>query len=478
MTDKNSLKDTKKPFSFLYEKVYSLRTKLILFILLGILAGGAAYLLLRVSLISFVNAYYVSPLKKQEREDAFLGDLQKYVTENAVTAADANKISDWARKNRYVYLALYNGEELLYASRGGTTGVHGLMGDGSGGITVDYPTREELVRYAEEKGFGIVTLTDGTSLYVSLAEFTEYLYYDLANIVSLVAGVLVITLVLMIYYSGIANRISRLADDVSIVSAGDMKHTVRSDDVQDELSKLSENVEQMRSSLIDTLDGERKVLEMNRDLITSMSHDIRTPLTVLLGYLDVMKLHTDKGSEMEKYIAASEATAVRLKNLSDDMFRYFLAFGNSELELHRAYYDADTLFSQMLAEHILLMRERGYTVNVTVTGEIFGNALVFVDAPFLMRIFDNIFSNFQKYADKDAPITFRGTLDSDNLYLHITNKIKENDHAESSRIGIRTCERIADAMKIGFSYEVADGLYTTCLSFPYTEEKGDDDIVL
>ena len=76
MTDKNSLKDAKKPFSFLYEKVYSLRTKLILFILLGILAGGTAYLLLRVSLISFVNAYYVSPLKKQEREDAFLGDLQ------------------------------------------------------------------------------------------------------------------------------------------------------------------------------------------------------------------------------------------------------------------------------------------------------------------------------------------------------------------------------------------------------------------
>lgn len=465
-------------FSFLHEKAYSLRTKLLLFILLAALVGGTSYLIVRVSIVSFVNTYYVSPAKKREREDAYLSDLQKYVTDNAVTAAEANKISDWARKNRYVYLALYNGEELLYASRGGTTGGHGIMGDGSGGITVDYPTRDELLRYAEEKGFGIVTLTDGTSLYVSLAEFTEYLYYDLANIVSLIVALLAVTLILMTYYSGIANRISRLADDVSIVSDGDMKHVVRSDDVQDELSKLSENVEQMRSSLIETLDGERKVLEMNRELITSMSHDIRTPLTVLLGYLDVMKLHAASDSEMEKYIAASEATAVRLKNLSDDMFRYFLAFGGSELELHLASYDADTLFDQMLTEHILLMREQGYTVEVSIVGETFSDACVYVDAPYLMRIFDNIFSNLSKYADKETPITFLGTIDSENIYLQIRNKIRENDRAESSGIGVRTCERIADAMKIGFAHESADDFYITHLTFPYTEKKGDDDIVL
>ena len=478
MTEKKANERTKKPFSFLREKAYSLRTKLLLYILLGLLVGGTAYLIVRVSIISFVNTYYVSPEKKREREDAYLSDLQEYVTQNAVTAVDASRISEWARKNRYVYLALYNGEELLYASRGGTTGGHGLMGDGSGGITVDFPTREELIRYAEEKGFGVVTLTDGTSLYVSLAEFTEYLYYDLANIASLVVGVLAVTLILMLYYSGIANRISRLADDVSIVSDGDMKHVVRSDDIQDELSKLSENVEQMRSSLIKTLDGERNVLEMNRELITSMSHDIRTPLTVLLGYLDVMKLHAASDSEMGKYIAASEATAVRLKNLSDDMFRYFLAFGNSEVELHPAVYDADTLFGQMLAEHILLMREQGYTVETHITGTVYGEACICVDAPYLMRIFDNLFSNLSKYAEKDAPIVFDGNIDSDNIYMQITNKIKRNDHAESSGIGIRTCERIADAMKIGFSCETRGDCYITCLTFPYTEKKGDDDIVL
>lgn len=478
MTDRQDRKGGKKPFYFLYEKVYSLRTKLLLFILLSALIGGAIYVIVRVSMISFINTYYVSAEKKQEREDAYLSDLQSYVTENAVTATDANRISEWARKNRYVYLALYNGEELLYASRGGTTGGHGLMGDGSGGITVDYPTRDELIRYAEEKGFGIVTLTDGTNLYVTLAEFTEYLYYDLANIVSLIVGVLAVSVVLMTYYSGIATRISRLADDVSIVSDGDMKHVVRSDDVQDEISKLSENVEQMRSSLIETLDGERKVLDMNRELITSMSHDIRTPLTVLLGYLDVMKLHAESDSEMAKYIAASEATAVRLKNLSDDMFRYFLAFGNSELELHLAFYDVDTLFNQMLAEHILLMRENGYHVEVQIAGETFGDALVYVDAPFLMRIFDNIFSNLSKYAEKESPISILGTLDSENIYLQITNKIKQNDRAESTEIGIRTCERIADAMKIGFSHETSGDLYITHLSFPYTEKKGDDDLVL
>ncbi|HBJ19227.1 MAG TPA: hypothetical protein DDY70_05785, partial [Clostridiales bacterium] len=183
-------------------------------------------------------------------------------------------------------------------------------------------------------------------------------------------------------------------------------------------------------------------------------------------------------SEMEKYIAASEATAVRLKNLSDDMFRYFLAFGGSELELHLTSYDADTLFDQMITEHILLMREQGYTVEVNIVGETFSDACVCVDAPYLMRIFDNIFSNLSKYADKETPITFLGTIDSENICLQIKNKIRENDCAESSGIGVRTCERIADAMKIGFAHESIDDFYITRLTFPYTEKKGDDDIVL
>lgn len=461
-------------FSFLNEKVYSLRTKLLLLILTSTLIAGGAYLIVRFSILSVVDTFYFNEEKKAERGSAYLSDLQEYIIENEINATKLQEITSWVRKNKYVYLALYSGDELLFDMIGAPSGGHGLIGDASGGFTVDYPSREELLRYAAEKGFGVVTLSDGDDLYVSLTEFTEYFYYDLANIVSLAAAVLVITAILMTYYGGLSRRISRLTEDVSLVSEGDIKHAVRTDDAQDELSKLSENVEKMRTSLLKTLDGERKAMEMNRELITSMSHDIRTPLTVLLGYMDVMKLYAQKDEALSDYIAASEATAVRLKELSDGMFRYFLAFGGSEPELQSAAYDADTLFSQMLSEHVIFMREKGYRVEYSVVGDSYGDAEVVLDAPYLARIFDNIFSNLAKYADKEEPITIHGSIDGDNIYLRFENKIVENDKAESTGIGVRTCRRIADAMKIGFFTDVCDGRYITTLSVPYSEKKGDD----
>lgn len=475
MTEEKKKRRERGFFSFLNEKVYSLRTKLLLLILAGALIAGVTYLVVRLSILSAVNTFYIGEEKKMARESALLADLQIYIRENGVTSEEMERITAWVRKNRYVYLAFYSGDELLFDIAGATGGGHGLIGDPSGGLTVEYPNREELLRYAaEKKGLGVITLADGNDLVVSLTEFTEYFYYDLANIVSLASALLVITLILMTYYGGLARRISRLTEDVNLVSEGDMEHLVRTDDAQDELSKLSENVEQMRSSLLKTLDGERKVLEMNRELITSMSHDIRTPLTVLLGYLDIMKLHVGEDGELAGYLAASEATAVRLKDLSDGMFRYFLAFGNHELELQSTLYDADTLFSQMLSEHILLMREKGYAVEHSIVGGSFGDAEVLLDAPYLARIFDNIFSNLTKYADKDYPISILGSIDGDNIYLQFKNKVGENNMAESTGIGIKTCERIADAMKIGFSSRTNGEFYFTYLTVPYSEKKGDD----
>ena len=106
-------------------------------------------------------------------------------------------------------------------------------------------------------------------------------------------------------------------------------------------------------------------MDANAELVTSMSHDIRTPLTVLLGYLNVMKLRAPD-EEMMSYINASEKTALRLKKLSDDMFSYFLLFGGGATEVDMQEYDAYTLFDQMLSEHVLLLREQGYNVELDI----------------------------------------------------------------------------------------------------------------
>jgi signal transduction histidine kinase len=219
--------------------------------------------------------------------------------------------------------------------------------------------------------------------------------------------------------------------------------------------------------MLEGLQKEREALDANSELITSMSHDIRTPLTVLLGYLDLMKTYP-VNEELGEYIRASENTALRLKELSDDMFRYFLVFGGKELEVSITDYDAKTLLDQLLSEHILLLRERGFTVewDVNITSD--EQITVSTDAPKLMRVVDNIFSNIHKYAEATYPIVFSAKKVGGVLRIEIENRVKDVAEAESNGVGLRTCMKICEALDITFNYGVSENgngerIYTSLL---------------
>ena len=322
------------------------------------------------------------------------------------------------------------------------------------GVTITYPTREELFEYAKKNDMHLVTLTDKSELLVSLTEFTEYLYYDISNITSVIVAVLIVLIILVVYSQLTATRIIRLGNEVNKVADGDVSHKIKARG-RDEIARLSKNVDNMRESMIENFEKEREALEANSALITSMSHDIRTPLTVLLGYIDVMQNKAEGDPEMQGYLKAAESTAMRLKKLSDDMFGYFLVFGGKELEIEMESYDAATLIEQMLLEHITLMRENGQTVDFSSVdyGTFLGMELR-TDAPKLMRIFDNVFSNVNKYADKSLPVKIEVSLSEGKMSVMIENAIsKALDKVESNGIGLKTCKKLGEYIGAGFECE-------------------------
>jgi signal transduction histidine kinase len=202
-----------------------------------------------------------------------------------------------------------------------------------------------------------------------------------------------------------------------------------------------------------------------------MSHDIRTPLTVLLGYLDIMKLHAPD-EEMMNYINASEKTALRLKKLSDDMFSYFLLFGGGAAEVDMQEYDARTLVDQMLSEHVLLLTEQGYNVELDMASMTNDGLVVRTDANLLKRIVENLMSNILKYADRERPITVSGRLEEEMLVVTVENFIPEViNNADSNKIGLKTCVKLAKLMDAQLTATEADGKFTVLLKIPTKFEK-------
>ena len=367
------------------------------------------------------------------------------------------------------------------ASQEGSDGIQGGSGQGGNGsqggsgITVEYPTREELKEYAQNNDQYVIELLDGMLL-ASVAEFSEYLYYDLANITSLVFAMIVLAFIVVNYFRRIVARIKRLETDVTIVTHGNMTHKIHSKGY-DEISILSSNVDNMRNSILENLEKEREARDANTELITAMSHDIRTPLTVLLGYIEMMKSEADGDSVMGEYLNATERTAMRLKQLSDDMFKYSLAFGDAAERVTLEEYDAAMLMEQMLSEHILLLREMGYDVVTDGAEELPRGATVCTDAQNLMRIVDNIFSNLRKYADESFPILIRLYSDADlRIVVEFTNTPKRSvSKVESNGIGMKTCQRLANFIADSFEYGEKNEKYFTriCLKavIPPTNEE-------
>ena len=489
MINATEKKNKRRPFHSLY-------LQLVVIIGAATLAAVLIYALLRAGSNYYINNYYITDEGRSEREEEYIANLQSFVDKNDLSSEDTDRIAGFAKSHKYVYLLLYRDNELFFSSdmipdaenkdaqnpednTEGDSAQDGSQADtGSGdgskeddgigdifgsGITVDYPTREELKQYAQENDFYELELSDGI-LFASVAEFSEYFYYDVFNITGLLVAMLALALIIILYFKTVISRIKKLEREVMIVAGGNINRPILSGGY-DEISRLSRNVENMRCAILESTREEREAREANTELITAMSHDIRTPLTVLLGYLDIMK-ECAESEQMRTYVSASEQTAMRLKNLSDDMFNYSLAFGNTKENIKPKSYDALTLVDQMLSEHILLLSENGYTVKLDRTEQpVRDGATITTDAPKLMRIIDNIFSNIYKYSDKSSPVLFKIDIGAERVVFEARNRISENrSEAESNGIGLKTCKRLAPFVAEDLFAGERDGSFVVRLS--------------
>lgn len=487
-------------------RVFSLYFGLVGSILVGAFLATLIFMTTRAAADYYINNVYLSEENKKAREEDYLEDLRQYILDNNITAADSDKFQAWIDENRYVFLSVSSGNELIYSSiivkpelppeedgedelpeEGGVVDPEnpdpenpekpgeengGKDNDSLGGI-LSGPTREEILdKVGNIIGSDPIDIEyeDGKkeTFLVKIYDYSEYFQRDILNVLCFVVSMIVLATVIVEHFGRIIVRINRLQYDVKEVAEGHLEYPIVATGF-DEITRLAYDVENMRTSMLENIEKEREALQMNTELITSMSHDIRTPLTVLMGYVDIMKSDLPP-EEMREYVLASEKTVHRLKQLSDDMFKYFRAFGKGAEGITMEEYDAATLFEQLLTEHVLLLSESGYDVKYDISELLEGNYIVRTDAPHMTRIIDNIFSNLYKYADMEREVYITGKKVDDTAVFEFKNTTKINSGAESSKVGLKTCKRLSEYILNSFDYGDEDGTFTLTFSMKLHEE--------
>lgn len=500
-------------------KIFSLYFGLVGAIIIGALLSLSVFVVSRIATEYYLEKVHMAPEAVQERHDRYMSSLERFIVDNAITSENIYLLSRWTEENKYVFISVYgmNDDELLFSTDNPPEipeeeeGVENPDDPENGGDEEnpneptepddpdnpddpENPEDEEDSKKEEEKPDnigGIITrptlndileqmesitahkvvntVDENESLMVKIYEYEEYFYRDVFNVLSYVVAMIVLAAVIVEHFSRIIVRIKKLQSDVREVAGGRLEHPIDATGL-DEITQLSYDVNDMRTSMLNNIDKERQVLQMNTELITSMSHDIRTPLTVLMGYIDIMKSDISP-DQMQEYVFASEKTVQRLKQLSDDMFKYFRAFGKGAEGITIEEYEAATLFEQMLSEHVLLLGESEYKTVFNIDEILESQGIVKTDAPHLMRIVDNIFSNIYKYADIEKEVYITGKIVDNKVIFEFKNTVKQNSGADSSKVGLKTCKRLSEYILDSFDWDIEDEIFTLTFSLTLYENE-------
>ena len=271
---------------------------------------------------------------------------------------------------------------------------------------------------------------------------------------------------------GLPRTIVTIAAEVEQIGCGDLTARLEKPRGNDELAGLTESVERMRASLLHKTEEEQKALKQNSDLITALSHDIRNPLTALLGYLDIISAQRDLPPDTVSYLAACQERAGRIKQLTDELFRYSLLFSNDELPMRLETYDAYVLLEQLLGEAQAELESAGFATRMVMPDTF---CRVRVDVPYFKRVLDNLFANVRKYADPAQPVSIAALPENRTLHICICNTIRaDSGQVESNKIGLRTAEKILTQMGGSFRRHEAEGKFTAEAILPIVPEDADE----
>ncbi|NNJ32924.1 HAMP domain-containing histidine kinase [Bacteroides xylanolyticus] len=187
--------------------------------------------------------------------------------------------------------------------------------------------------------------------------------------------------------------IGRISDAMQRISEGDLNITVDLEG-DDEFSVMAASLNKMVGDLKDLMDKEREAERTKNELITNIAHDLRTPLTSIIGYLELLSKDGVIDQELQKkYIGIAYVKTKRLEKLIEDLFGFTkLNYGKISMNVSKV--DVIKLLSQLLEEFYpsFMDKNLSYELQSNVPAQI-----VSADANLLARLFDNLINNAIKY---------------------------------------------------------------------------------
>ena len=428
-----------------------------------VLSGLASFLLLgflQVVLNKSLRFYFDQPEVQTKASQQQVDELQNYITENALSSTDIQKLTDWTRSHRYNLLELYRDQVLIYSSYAPRH------------YYKDAPEARKLTDGQQHGPFydwsPVYTLNFSDGEVTALLYYNGFdAYYGAGCDILFVLCLTSFPLFFLWGSRGIVNYIVQLSEEIQAMEGGDLDHpiTIRG---SDEITTLASCLDSMRVTLRQQQEEEAQASAKVKNLITEMSHDLRTPLTTLLLYTEILRCRKYETPEQaDNYLNKIDAKARQIKQLSDNLFEYALVTRDTVAVLDPpAHFSA--VFEEPLTEMVETLQQRGFACALELGDE---DVLLSVSGQYVRRILDNITSNLLKYADPDRDVVVRFVQEGSRAGLCFENCVLPVPaSSESTKVGLPSIETMMEKMQGVCRIEQPEGVFRMTLLFKTAKE--------
>ena len=246
------------------------------------------------------------------------------------------------------------------------------------------------------------------------------------------------------------------------------------------LKKHEENLQSIQLGIQKAVDEQTRAERMKTELITNVSHDIKTPLTSIVNYVDLLEKEDIQPEKAKEYVDVLNRQSARLKKLTEDLVEASKASSGS-LPVHLAPTDVNVLLSQLAGDY--MEKLEGAQLE-PIFRPAPSQPVIQADGQLLSRVLGNLFSNICKYAMPGTRVYFESAADENTVSLTFKNISKyelnipaeelmarfvrgdRSRHTEGSGLGLSIAQSLTELQGGTFRLEIDGDLFKAVVTFP------------
>ncbi len=288
-------------------------------------------------------------------------------------------------------------------------------------------------------------------------------------------------ILLLILLALVATDLRKLQEGAQKLADGDLEHKIDTERMHWELKSHGNHLNSIGVGMQNAVEERMKSERFKTELITNVSHDIKTPLTSIINYVDLLEKEELKNPAAIEYLEVLHRQSARLKKLIEDLMEASKA-STGALSLNFEDCEVGVMLTQAAGEFEEKLKSKELELLIYKPEE---ELVIRADGRHLWRIFDNLFHNIYKYAQPKTRVYLNLEKDESRILIIFRNtskyalnisgeELKErfvrgdsSRNTEGSGLGLSIATSLTELMGGGFELVIDGDLFKVILTFPY-----------